>query len=113
MKTNVNTGLEIETPKQSCNDSHCPFHSGLKVRGRIFTGVIIKKDTHKTAVVEWPRLFYIQKYERYEKRRTRIKAHNPPCINASIGDKVTIMECRPISKTKKFVIMEKNESSKI
>lgn len=111
MKKQTNIGLEIELPKQSCNDAHCPFHSGLKVRGRIFSGVIIKKDTHKTATVEWPRLFFLQKYERFEKRRSRIRVHNPPCINAAIGDKVTIMECRPISKTKKFVILEKNESN--
>ncbi|MEK6973903.1 MAG: 30S ribosomal protein S17 [Nanoarchaeota archaeon] len=109
----ANIGLEVSMPKQSCSDKHCPFHSGFKLRGRIFTGKIIKKDTHKTAVVEWPRLFYLPKYERYEKRRSRIKVHNPPCINADINDSVTVMECRPISKTKKFVIVEKNESSKI
>ncbi|MBI2670734.1 30S ribosomal protein S17 [Candidatus Woesearchaeota archaeon] len=112
MKNNVNIGIEVSLPKQACADKHCPFHSGLKIRGRTFNGTIIKKDTHKTAVVEWPRLFYLPKYERYEKRRTRVKVHNPPCINADINDKVTIMECRPISKTKKFVIIEKNESIK-
>lgn len=112
MKQKINVGIGVTTPKQNCSDNHCPFHSHLKVRGRIFTGTVIKKDTHKTAVIEWPRLFHLQKYERYEKRRTRIMAHNPPCINASIGDKVTIMECRPVSKTKKFVIMSKNEGSK-
>ena len=111
MKKQTNIGLEVKLPKQSCTDSHCPFHSGFKVRGRIFSGTIMKKDTNKTAIVEWPRLFFISKYERYEKRRSRVKVHNPPCINALIGDKVKIMECRPISKTKKFVIIEKNESA--
>ncbi len=46
------------------------------------------------------------RYERYEKRRTRVAAHNPPCINAKEGDKVVIAECRPLSRTKKFVIIE-------
>jgi small subunit ribosomal protein S17 len=33
-------------------------------------------------------------------------AHNPPCINAKEGDVVKIAECRPLSKTKKFVVIE-------
>ena len=74
---------------------------------RIFSGTIIKKDTHQTIVVEWSRLYYLKKFERYEKRRSRIRAHNPPCINAKIGDTVTIIETRPISKTKSFVVVQK------
>ena len=61
----------------------------------------------KTCVVEWARKKYIPKYERYEQRRTKIKVHNPSCIDAKEGDIVKIMECRPISKTKNFVIIEK------
>jgi len=40
---------------------------------------------------------------------SRITAHNPPCIGAKTGDKVKIAECRPISKTKSFVVVEKEE----
>ena len=40
------------------------------------------------------------------KKRTKMRVHNPPCIDASVGDKVTVMECKPLSKTKKFVIIE-------
>ena len=57
--------------------------------------------------MEFERRFYLSKFERYEKRRTKIKAHNPPCINAREGDIVRIHECRPLSKTKHFVIVEK------
>ncbi len=46
------------------------------------------------------------KYNRYIKKRTKLKAHNPSCVNANKGDVVTIMECRPLSKTKKFVVLE-------
>ena len=95
----------------SCSDRHCPFHSHLKLRGRTFEGTVIRKDPNKTAVIEWPRQFYLTKYERYESRRTRLKVHNPPCINAGIGSKVKVMECKPISKTKNFVIISKNESN--
>ncbi len=91
----------------SCNDNHCPHHGELSVRGRSFTGKITKMDAHGTVTIEWPRLLYLPKYERYEKRRSRVKAHKPACINNNIGDVVRIVECRPISKTKHFVIMEK------
>jgi small subunit ribosomal protein S17 len=49
---------------------------------------------------------YIPKYERYELRTGKYKAHNPPCIGAKVGAKVKIMECRALSKTKSFVVIE-------
>ena len=60
----------------------------------------------KTAIVEFERLNFLQKYERYEKRRTKLKVHNPECINAKDGDIVDIIECHPLSKTKNFVIIK-------
>jgi len=111
MKKNLKIGIDVKEPKKKCNDKHCPFHGSLKIRGKIFKGIIISKDTHKTAKVEWPRRFYLPKYERYEKRISVVKAHNPPCINAEVGNAVMIVECRPISKTKNFVIVKKNETN--
>jgi small subunit ribosomal protein S17 len=48
----------------------------------------------------------IAKFERYEKRQSKIHAHNPPCIEAKAGDRVKIAECRPLSKTKSYVVVE-------
>ena len=76
-------------------------------RGRSFTGVVVSVNPHKTAVVEWERWRYAVKYERYEKKKTRVSVHNPEAINAEKGDRVVIQECRPLSKTKKFIITEK------
>ena len=101
-----NIGIEVNLPSQECNDKKCPFHGNLKLHGRIFTGDISKTDVNKSATVEFPHFYYIPKYERYEKRLTRIKVHNPQCINAKIGDHVKIVETRKISKTKNFVIVE-------
>lgn len=99
-------GMGIESPKNKCEDRHCPFHGDIKVRGRLLVGTIIKKDPSKTATFVLERMTYIKKYERYKKKFTKLRVHNPPCIDAKIGDKVKIGECRPISKTKKFVIVE-------
>jgi len=106
MKKKKEIGIEVKVPSKGCEDKHCPFHGDLKVRGRTFFGTIVSKDVNKTAKIEFPRLFYLNKYERFEKRRSRIKVHNPPCINAQIGDRVKVIECKPISKTKNFVIVE-------
>ena len=111
MKKKKNIGIEVKAPKEKCNDKHCPFHGEIKVRGRTFTGTVISRDVNKTAKIEFPRLFYLNKYERFEKRRSRITVHNPPCIDAQIGDKVKVIECKPISKTKNFVIIE-NETNR-
>ncbi len=105
MKSN-SIGINVKIPKQKCKDKICPFHGNLSCRGRTFTGVVISDKMYRTVVVEWARRHYLRKYERYEKRRTRLKAHNPSCINAKEGDIVTITECRPLSKTKNFVLIE-------
>ena len=103
----VNIGLKgIEAPSSTCNDPNCPFHGTLKVRGRMFEGVVKSDKMSKTVTVEWPRTIEIPKYKRYLIKRTRVKAHNPDCINAHTGDKVLISECRPLSKTKKFVVVK-------
>lgn len=102
-----NIGVVIEIPKQPCNDIRCPYHGNLNVRGRQFTGTVVSTKMRKTAVMEFDRLHFLKKYERYEKRRTKLKVHNPECINAKDGDIVRTIECRPLSKTKNFVIIEK------
>lgn len=92
---------------KTCTDAECPSHGTLSLRGRQFTGTVISTKMRKTAVIEFERLNFLRKYERYEKRRTRLKAHNPECISAKDGDIVRISECRPLSKTKNFAITQK------
>lgn len=101
-----NIGIKVKLSGKKCNDKNCPFHGSLKCRGKIFTGVVVSTKMQKTATVEFARQYYLPKYERYEKRRTRIKAHNPECINAKDGDIVRVSECRPLSKTKNFTVIE-------
>lgn len=78
----------------------------ISTRGRKFTGKVISDKMSKTVTVQWERRKYIPKYERYEKRRTKVKAHNPEEINAKKGDFVIIMETRPLSKTKNFIVTQ-------
>jgi small subunit ribosomal protein S17 len=85
----------------------CPFHGKLKVHGAIIVGKVISSKASKTVTVSYVHNEFIPKYERYEKKYTKVKAHNPECINAKENDTVKIMETRPLSKTKNFVVIEK------
>lgn len=96
----------------NCTDENCPSHGSLKTRGQVFDGIVIADKMSKTVTVEWPFLRYLHKYQRYLKKRTHVKAHNPPCLSVKTGDSVRIVECRPISKTVKFVVMEKLSGDK-
>ena len=100
-------GIDVKSPETTCMDKHCPFHGQLSVRGQIIEGVVISTKMDKTAVVEREYLNYQKKYERYEKRTSHYSAHNPPCLGIKAGDHVKIMECRSLSKTVSFVIVEK------
>ena len=100
-------GIDVRVPEKECEDENCPFHGKLPVRGQIIEGVVVSAKAPKTVVVVRYYLKKIRKYERYERRRSKIHAHNPPCIDAKEGDMVKIAECRPLSKTKSFVVVEK------
>lgn len=99
-------GIEVPAPTRDCTDEKCPFHGSLRVRGQILHGRVTSARMQNTVVVQSEFLRYVPKYERYEKRRSKHAAHNPPCIAAQQGDEVTLMECRPLSKTKHFVVIE-------
>jgi small subunit ribosomal protein S17 len=103
--------LKIDSSMQG-KDKKCPFTGGLKLRGRVFTGILVSKDAHRTAKVEWYAKKFINKYERFMVKKSKVAAHNPEIINAQIGDKVVIAECRPLSKSKKFVIIQNLGHSK-
>ena len=105
MKSDI--GIDVKMPEEECEDRNCPFHGRLPVRGQIIEGEVVSAKAQKTVVVSRSYMKKIRKYERYEKRRSKIHAHNPPCIDAKVGDVVKIAECRPLSKTKSFVVVEK------
>jgi small subunit ribosomal protein S17 len=102
-----NIGINVTAPTKACDDRNCPFHGRLSVRGKTIRGVVAGDRMGNTIVVVNEYLHYITKYMRYEKRRNKIMAHNPPCIDAKRGDRVTIAECRPISKEVSFVVINK------
>jgi len=102
--------LTFKKPKKACNDRNCPFHGDLPIRGRVLEGVVVSAKMDKTVTVKHDYLHYVPKVMRYERRRSHIPSHNPPCIDAKEGDRVIVAECRPISKTVSFAVVEKLEA---
>jgi len=102
-----NLGLKVKGPHKSCSDKLCPFHGELGVKRRTTTGTVASSKMNGTITVEREYLHYVPKYLRYERRRSRIMAHSPPCLEVAEGDRVMIAECRPLSKEVSFVVVEK------
>jgi small subunit ribosomal protein S17 len=107
-KEHKKTEEKAKVASASCNDPKCPFHGNLKVRGRIFEGRVVKKLPTRIAI-EFERMIYISKYERYFKYKTKIHARLPKCIekDVKIGDLIQIQECRPLSKIIHFAVIKK------
>ena len=105
-------GVDVRTPGGEWDGSeNCPFYGNLKVRGQIIECTVSSLGMTDSIVVERETSRYMKKFERYEKRTRRYAAHLPTCIGGvRRGDKVRIMECRPLSKTVKFCVIEKEGS---
>jgi small subunit ribosomal protein S17 len=68
-------------------------------------GVVVSDKMDKTAVVAVERLVQHPVYKKFIKRTTKFKVHDAK-NECKIGDKVRIAETRPLSKTKRWRIVE-------
>jgi len=78
----------------------------ISTRGMIFTGTVVSRKAEKTAVVSIDYLRKVPKFERVEKRRTKLHVHVPDGMEVNEGDKVKFVECRKLSKTKSHVVTD-------
>ena len=85
--------------------------SNVRTHGRSYVGRVISDKMNATVIVAWDRKIFVPKYERYMVRKSKVNAHNPDSISAREGDIVRIKQCRPLSKTKNFIVVEKLGSS--
>ena len=98
--------MTLKKPDLECSEKDCPFHGTLAVRGRMLEGTVVSTRMQKSCVVQLNYTRYDPKYERYSRMRSRITAHRTTCLPVKVGDVVRIAECRPLSKTKSFVVVE-------
>ncbi|HAE37859.1 MAG TPA: 30S ribosomal protein S17 [Candidatus Riflebacteria bacterium] len=76
-----------------------------KVVKRSRVAKVIADSTEKTIKVEIEGIVQHPRYKKYIKRHTRFLVHDPE-EKCKVGDLVRIEECRPVSKTKKWIVRE-------
>jgi small subunit ribosomal protein S17 len=72
---------------------------------KIYTGKVISNSMDKTVVVAVTRLFQHPTYKKTVKRVTKFKAHDEK-NKCQIGDSVKVIETRPLSKEKRWIVIE-------
>jgi small subunit ribosomal protein S17 len=78
--------------------------AGRRGRRAEKVGVVASDKMEKTCVVRVDRLVKHPKYRRYVRRTSKFMAHNER--GATIGDKVRIVETRPLSAHKRWRVVE-------
>lgn len=75
-----------------------------KSKARILTGKVVSTKMKDTIVVEVNRFVQHPKYRKYINHTTRLKAHDAGNTKVE-GEKVSIVECPPISRDKHFRVV--------
>ncbi len=82
----------------------------IETKPQHFQGVVVKTAMKDTATVAVSRYVKHPKYKKYQTRTKKYLVHDPE-NTSKVGDKVTIVACRPISKLKRFKIDAITESA--
>ena len=72
---------------------------------KTYTGKVVSNKMDKTVVVAVTRLFQHPTYKKTVKKVSKFKAHDTENV-CQLGDDVKIMETRPISKDKRWLVLE-------
>ena len=72
---------------------------------KIQVGVVVSDKMEKTVVVKVDRLVKHSVYSKYIKRSAKYKVHDEN-NSSKVGDRVQIIECRPLSKDKRWSLKQ-------
>ncbi|MEM1452794.1 MAG: 30S ribosomal protein S17 [Planctomycetota bacterium] len=75
---------------------------------RVLEGIVSSSAMDKTITVRVERMFKHPKYKKYIRRHSKVHAHDEQ-NEAAVGDRVEIMECRPLSKSKRYRLVRVTE----
>jgi small subunit ribosomal protein S17 len=76
---------------------------------RVLTGTVVSDKMNKTVTVQVDRRVKHPVYHKYVTRRKRYKAHDE-ANECQVGDQVMIRESRPLSKTKRWTVVERTSA---
>ena len=82
-----------------------------KGNSKIFTGQVVSDKMDKTIVVAVTRRKKHQLYKKYLTKTSKLKAHDEQ-NEAHTGDTVRVIESRPLSKEKRWRLLEVIEKAK-
>jgi small subunit ribosomal protein S17 len=90
---------DVKNSQQSvANENGKRAHRSQKV------GTVASDKMQKTVIVRVDRQVLHQKYRRYVRRTSKFMAHDE--LGATVGDKVRIVETRPLSAKKRWRVVE-------
>jgi len=103
-------GLGFKTPKAAVEgkyiDQKCPFTGNVSIRGRIIRATVRSTKMKRSIVIRRNYLHFINKYQRYMKRHKNFTVHCSPCFEPTVGDDVIVGQCRPLSKTIRYNVLQ-------
>ena len=105
-----NIGITVKKSIRSPidNEKNNPFNGTLSIRGKLFEGIVVNAKAKNTVTIEKKSFISFNKFRRYGRSKNRIHAHVPSNLDIEEGDRVIAAECRPISKSVSFVVIEVN-----
>ena len=108
MARNIGISVKKSTKSPINGEKNNPFNGSLSIRGKLFEGIVINTKAKHTVTIEKKSSINFSKFRRYGRSKNRIHAHVPSNLDIEEGDHVIAAECRPISKSVSFVIIEVN-----
>ena len=78
---------------------------------RILKGKVVRNKSEKTIIVDVESTYLHKKYKKYLKKNKKFAVHDENNVS-KIGDIVQIIESRPISKTKRFILFDVKKIAK-
>ena len=79
---------------------------------RILKGKVVKNKSEKTIIVDVESTYMHKKYKKFLRKNKKYAVHDEENVS-KIGDVVQIIESRPISKTKKFILFDEKKLAKV
>ena len=99
----------IKLPKITLVEEN--IETGIRSNKRILQGKVKSNKANKTIIIAVERQISHPIYKKYFKRTNRFMAHDEK-NECNIGDTVKVRECRPLSKNKRWELIEVVEKAK-
>jgi len=77
----------------------------MRERGKVWQGMVVSDKMDKTVVVRVERLVPHPAYKKYVRKHKKYKAHDPD-NRCQVGDRVSIVETRPLSREKRWRVQD-------